>query len=135
MKKHIYKTRVRYAEVDQMGVVYYGNYLPYLESARTELLRDGGFSYARMESEGIFLPVTECLCRYKGSARYDEEISVESTLGYVKNASIKINYVVKNEAGKVILTGHTIHPFINREWKIVTIPPEIRDILSIFVEE
>lgn len=134
MKKHIYKTRVRYADVDQMGVVYYGHYLPYLESARTELLREGGYPYSRMEAEGIFLPVTECLCRYKGSARYDEEISVESSLAYVKNASIKINYTVRNEAGKVILTGHTIHPFIDREWKIMAIPEEIREMLSEFVE-
>ena len=135
MRKHVYKTRVRYAEVDQMGVVYYANYLAYLESARTALLREGGYSYARMEKEGLYLPVTECLCKYKGAARYDEEITVETSMGYVRNASIKINYTVRGEAGEVILTGHTIHPFVDKEWKIVGIPKDIKKILSSFIED
>ena len=134
MKKHIYKTRVRYAEVDQMGVVYYANYLAYLESARTALLREGGYSYARMESEGIYLPVSECHCRYRGAARYDEVISVETTMDYVKKASIKINYEVRNDAGDLILTGYTIHPFVDKSFKIISIPKDIRDVLSSFVE-
>ena len=82
-----------------MGVVYYANYLAYLESGRTGLLRDEGIPYSDMEARGLLLPVTECHCRYQGAARYDEEITVETTLAYVKKASIKINYRVKNQAG------------------------------------
>lgn len=135
MKKHIYKTRVRYAEVDQMGVVYYANYLAYLESGRTGLLREGGYSYARMEAEGVFLPVSECCCKYKGAARYDEEITVETTIGYVKNASIKINYKVLNASGAVILIGYTIHPFVSSKWKIISIPEDIKKLLSGYIED
>jgi acyl-CoA thioester hydrolase len=133
MKKHIYKTRVRYAEVDQMGVVYYANYLAYLESGRTGLLRDEGFPYSEMEARGLLLPVMECHCKYKGAARYDEEISVETTLGYVKNASIKITYRIKNSEGEVIVTGYTVHPFVDRDWKIVSIPDEIKAVLAPYV--
>ena len=135
MRKHIYRTRVRYAEVDQMGVVYYANYLAYMESGRTGLLRDGGYSYARMEKEGLFLPVTECQCRYKGAAKYDEELIVETTIAYVRNASIRFNYKIFNQAGEPIVTAHTIHPFIDANWKIVSIPDEISSILSSYIEE
>ena len=134
MKKHIYQTRVRYAEVDQMGVVYYANYLAYLESARTGLLRESGFPYGKMEEKGFLLPVTECHVKYKGSARFDEVITVEATLGYLKNASIKFIYTVRNEAGETILTGFTIHALINSEWKIISIPGELKASLSEYVE-
>lgn len=134
MKIHVYKTRVRYAETDQMGVVYYGNYLAYLESARTGLLREEGFAYCDLEKQGILLPVTECKINYKGAARYDEEVSVAVTLGYVKNASVKFNYQVYNAEEKHIAEAHTIHPFVNREWKIITIPDEVKAALSLYLE-
>ncbi len=135
MKVYVYKTRVRYAETDQMGVVYYGNYLTYLESARTGLLREEGYPYSDLEQKGLLLPVTECKIQYKGSARYDEEVSVETTLAYVKNASVKFNYRVLNKDNKEIASAYTIHPFVNREWKIVTIPDEIKKLLNQYVIE
>lgn len=134
-KVSIYKTRVRYGEVDQMGVVYYGNYFLYLESARTGLLRDEGFPYTRLEEEGILLPVSETKLQYKSSAVYDDEIVVETTIGYVKNASIKINYKVKKEDGTPVAAGYTIHPFVNKEWDIMRIPDHMREILKDYLEE
>ena len=88
-----------------------------------------------MEARGLLLPVTECHCRYLGAARYDEEIIVETTLAYIKNASIKINYKILNSLGNVIVAAYTIHPFVDREWKIVTIPDEIKQVLAAYVEE
>jgi acyl-CoA thioester hydrolase len=134
MRPHIYKTRVRYAEVDQMGVVYYANYLAYLESGRTELMRMGGFPYSKIEEKGLLLPVTECKINYKSAARYDEEISIETTVGFIKNASVKFDYVVRNQAGKVIVLAHTIHPFVSADWKIVEIPPEIKAVLQQYTD-
>ena len=134
MKTHIYKTRVRYAETDQMGVVYYGNYLIYLESARTGLLREEGYSYADMEKAGLFLPVIECKINYKGSAHYDEEITVETTIGFIRNASIEFRYVIRNPSGKAIIFAHTVHPLVDKDWKIKSIPDDIRALLAPFVE-
>jgi acyl-CoA thioester hydrolase len=133
MKTYVYRTRVRYGETDQMGVVYYGNYLLYLESARTGLLREEGFPYSEMEKKNLLLPVTECKIQYKGAARYDEQVSVETTLAYVRNASVKICYKVKNEEGREIAEAYTIHPFVNREWKIISIPDDIKEALSCYV--
>lgn len=134
MKTHIYKTRVRYAEVDQMGVVYYGNYLAYLESARTGLLRDEGYSYAEMEKAGLFLPVVECNIKYKGSARYDDEILVETTIGYIRHASIEFKYTVRAPNGNAIVIARTVHPIVDRDWKIKSVPERIRALLSPFIE-
>ncbi len=135
MKTFLYKTRVRYAEVDQMGVVYYANYLAYMESGRTGLLREEGIPYGDMEARGLLLPVTECNCKYHGAARYDEEITVETTLAFVKNASIRLNYKIRNHSGEVIVTAYTVHPFVNNDWKIITIPKDIKAILETYLEE
>ena len=72
------RVRVRYADTDQMGVVYYANYLVWFEVARTEWLRDGGWSYREMEADGIALPVIEAHCEYRQPARYDDEIEIRT---------------------------------------------------------
>lgn len=135
MKKHIYETRVRYAEVDQMGVVYYANYLLYMESGRTGLLRDEGYPYARIEEEGILMPITETKLKYKSAAKYDEIIIVQTTIGFIKNASIKINYKIKKHDNTVIANGYTIHPFVDKEFKIIGVPDKLRTILEQYLEE
>jgi acyl-CoA thioester hydrolase len=135
MKTYTYKTRVRYAEVDQMGVVYYANYLAYLESGRTGLMREMGISYGEIERRGFFLPVVECRCKYRGVARFDEEIAVETTLDFIKNASIKFDYTVKNHCGDTIVTGYTVHPFVNTDWKIVAIPDDVKSKLTAYVNK
>src|SRR5262245_28192662 len=72
------QVRVRYADTDQMGVVYYANYLVWFEVARTEWLREGGWSYREMEADGISLPVIEAHCEYRQPARYDDEIEIRT---------------------------------------------------------
>jgi acyl-CoA thioester hydrolase len=121
--------RVPYADTDQMGMVYYANYLIYFERGRTELLRQLGLPYAQMEEKGILLPVVECNCRYNAPARYDDCIVVRSKIGELGRASIEITYEIEC-GGRLLVTGFTRHPFVNREFKPVRIPPEIKTVLE-----
>lgn len=106
--------RVRYAESDQMKVVYYGRYFEYFEQARTDLLREQGLSYAEMEREGIFLPVIEAHATYRRSAGYDDRIVIESSVRAVPAARIRIDYIVRKEGEEeVLVEGYTIHSFLN----------------------
>ena len=77
---HEMSYRVPYADTDQMGVVYYANYLEYFERSRTEMLREAGLSYSEMEKMGYFLPVSEAYCKYSGSARYDDLLTFRSCI-------------------------------------------------------
>ena len=86
------RVRVRYADTDQMGVVYYANYLVWFEVARTEWLRDGGWSYREMEADGIALPVIEAHCEYRQPARYDDEIEIRTVATLLTPVRIRFDY-------------------------------------------
>ena len=86
------KLRVRYAETDQMGVVYHANYAIYFEVGRTEMFRQIGLPYAKMEENGIMLPLIDLHCNYKQSAKYDDELTIVTTLEEMPNVKIKFNY-------------------------------------------
>ena len=92
---HEMSYRVPYADTDQMGVVYYANYLEYFERSRTEMLREAGLSYAKMEQMGYFLPVSEAYCKYSGSARYDDLLTFRSVIEEVSRVKVKIRSEVK----------------------------------------
>jgi len=113
VKKTSTKIRVRYGETDQMGVVYYGNYPLYLEQGRTEWLREFGFSYRWMEENNIQLPVTELHINYKLPARYDDMITVETTLRNIPTAKIEFDYVIFNEKNELLITASTTLVFID----------------------
>jgi acyl-CoA thioester hydrolase len=114
--------RTTYKDTDQMGVVYYGNYLTYFETGRTEFIRALGFSYRDMEAEGITLPVLECSCKYISPVLYDEEISVETSISEVKGLRMRIDYVIRSrESGAIHATGHTVHAFIGKDMKPIRI--------------
>lgn len=129
MKKEL-KLRVSYADTDQMGMVYYANYLVYFERGRTEWLREHGLTYRGLEEKGVLLPVVECTCSYQGSARYDDVITVTSWVSDTGPASIEFSYEIRNEHGKLLTTGTTKHPFVNRSFKPVRIPPDIRRLVE-----
>src|SRR5439155_11964742 len=106
---------VRYAETDQMGVVYYANYLVWFEIGRTDLLRQNGWSYREMEVDGYSLPVIDAQCAYKASAKYDDEIEVRTSGGMVSPVRVKFSYEVVRTADRAILaTGSTIHATLDR---------------------
>ncbi len=116
------EVRVRYAETDMMGIAYHGNYLPWLEIGRTELLRQHGLPYARLEAEGYRLPVLEVNVRYARPALYDDVITIETSLPEKPLLRIRLEYRLLR--GEVTLaTAHTVHAFLNHRNEPVRPPP------------
>ncbi|MAO08669.1 MAG: thioesterase [Alteromonas sp.] len=124
MKKTSTKIRVRYGETDQMGVVYYGNYPLYLEQGRTEWLRELGFSYRWMEENNIQLPVTELHIQYKAPARYDDEITVITTLENIPTVKIEFYYEIFNAENQLLVTANTTLVFIDTPTQKIRRAPE-----------
>ncbi len=119
----VYLYRVRYADTDQMGVVYHARYLEWFEAARTEMLRGWGISYKELEEKGIALPVVEVRCRYRMPVRYDEEVEIHTRLNEATRSKILIAYEV-SEAGtrRMRASGYTLHCYLSREGKPVRAP-------------
>jgi acyl-CoA thioester hydrolase len=110
--------RVRYAETDQMSVVYHSNYLIWFEVGRVELLRQLGFSYLEMEQEGLNLPVVEIKCRYKHPARYDDEITIRTQLAEMRTSLLRFQYdVVRKSDGRLLAEGESVHVVVGRDLK------------------
>ena len=130
---HETRFRVRYAETDQMGVVYYANYLVWMEIGRVELVRSIGLEYKELErSEGLYLSVIEANCRYVYPARYDQEIGVETTVAKATDRSIEFAYRIRSvEQGRLLAEGRTRHIWLNREWRPTRLPPKYRDRLRL----
>ena len=138
MNPFIHRTQVRvtYAETDAMGIVYYANYLRWFEVGRTELMRSLGVAYKEMEDGGAFLPVSEVFCKYHASARYDDILIIETAVDFLKRASIQFSYrILRQSDGTLLITGSTLHAFVNREGRIVKVPPVWRSKLNIHGKE
>ena len=103
--------RVRYAETDQMGVVYHANYFVWFEVGRVELLRQMGFSYRDMEdNDHCFIAVVEARCRFKAPAHYDDEVRVRTSLKHVRNSFVQFGYeAVRVSDGELLAEGDTMH--------------------------
>ncbi|MBK6396966.1 MAG: acyl-CoA thioesterase [Bacteroidetes bacterium] len=125
------QVRVRYAETDQMGYVYYGNYATYFEVARVELLRSVGFTYKKLEEEGIMLPVFEFSIKYFKPAFYDDLLTIKTTLEYNDGARIRFHYEIFNESGSLLNKAETTLVFIDRTTNRPTImPAKMKSVLS-----
>jgi len=123
--------RVRYAETDQMGVVYYANYLVWFEVARTDLLRSLGWTYREMEADGVLLPVIEARCHYRRPARYDEEMEIRTEAIVMSPVRMAFNYeVVLRDRQDVVATGRTEHAGVNREGRPCRLPAQVLRALS-----
>lgn len=107
------KLRVRYAETDQMGYVYYGNYAAYYEVARVEMLRSLGTSYRAMEENGIMMPVTELSVKYHKPIRYDEEITIRISIRELPAVRIRFEYELYDESGGLANSGETTLVFVD----------------------
>ena len=118
------KLRVRYAETDSMGYVYYGYYAMYYEVARVESLRRLGMTYKELEAMGTMMPVLENHSRYLAPARYDDEIRIVTTIRKKPSVRIAFHYELFNEAGQLINEGETLLVFANKETGKPTRPPE-----------
>jgi acyl-CoA thioester hydrolase len=108
------KVRVRYSETDMMGYVYYGNFATYFEVARVETIRSLGFSYRKMEDDGIALPVLEFSVKYFKPAFYDDELTIETTVTELPQARIHFSYKTFNAEGVLLNEAKTSLVFINK---------------------
>ena len=122
--------RVRYAETDQMGIVYYANYLIWFEVARTEYLLNQGLDYREVEKEGLFMAVVEAHCVYKAPARYGDAIVIDAEATDIKNTSFKFQYKIFRKKDRVLLAqGSTTHVLIDKSMKPKKMPDKVRSLL------
>ncbi|QDH77852.1 acyl-CoA thioesterase [Echinicola soli] len=125
--------RVRYAETDQMGYVYYGNYAMYFEVARVESLRQVGFSYKDMEDQGVMMPVLENYSKYLKPGRYDELLTVKTTIKEMPGIKIRFDYEIFNEVNELIHKGHTLLTFLKKDDHRPCRPPaDLVDLLKAY---
>lgn len=131
MPTHKTTCRVIYGDTDNMGQAYYGNYFRWFEIGRNELFRSLGLAYATVESRGIFLPVAETYCKYSVPARYDDFLTIETSLDSRLKGAIKFDYRIFGQDEKTLLAqGYTKHACLNREGKVVRPPQFIKEIIE-----
>jgi acyl-CoA thioester hydrolase len=127
----ISRIRVRYADTDKMGVVYYANYFVWFEVGRTDLLRESGWSYREMETEGFSLPVIDAHCAYRAPARYDDELEVRTTGVLVSPVRVQFAYeIVRIADQSVLATGKTVHATLDRRGRPSRLPERVRSLFS-----
>lgn len=129
-------TRVRYAETDQMGVVYYGNYPQFFEIGRVEALRSIGLSYKEMEARGIMLPVLKLEVKYIAPATYDDLIEIRTEIRELPSTRITFHHEIRNEAGKLLTIGMVQLVFVSIESKRPLAAPDyFMEIMQPYFEE
>lgn len=109
------QVRVRYGETDQMGFVYYGNYALYYEVARADAMRHMNMSYRQMEAKGVIMPIVNMTCKYIRPARYDDLLTIKTTIREMPVSRMHFHYEVFNEAGVLLNQGETTLAFIKKE--------------------
>lgn len=131
MPSSVTTLRVRYAETDKMGVVYYANFLVWFEVARADLLRSLGWTYREMEAAGVSLPVIEAHCTYARPARYDDEIEIRTEGAMLSPVRMRFNYTVRRRADQVIAAqGHTVHAAVDSSGRPCRLPARVREVFS-----
>jgi len=127
------RLRARYAETDRMGVVYYANYLVWMEVGRVELCKALGFDYREMENEdGVFLAVAESYCRYRAPARFDDEVIVKTWVENVDARIVIFAYEMRlAENDRVLATGHTRHVFVDRHMQRTRLPQKYHSMFGL----
>jgi len=123
MKEYQFQVRVRYAETDQMGVVYHGNYAQYFEMGRVEWLRNLGISYKWMEDNGVMLPVVSLQMNYKKPARYDDLLTVKTIFKSQTSVKIEFDYEIYNEKEELLTTGSSVLVFVDMKSGRPIVPP------------
>lgn len=119
--------RVRYAETDQMGVVYHANYLVWCEIGRTDFIRQFGMSYADLERAGFMLAVSEASVRYHGAARYDDRIRIETRLADVRSRAVAFEYLIANaDTGERLVSARTTLVALDPAGRPAVLPPDFR---------
>ncbi|TDX59031.1 acyl-CoA thioesterase [Orenia marismortui] len=135
MKEHSHEVRVTYEETDKMGVVYYANYLRWFEVGRTEFLREEGLTYRDLEDKGVLLPVLESHCNYHHPAFYDDLVRILTKIKGLRRTKVSFEYeIIRVEDNKLLTTGSTVHPFVNNEFKPISLKkkfPKLWEIINL----
>jgi acyl-CoA thioester hydrolase len=122
------RVRVRYAETDRMGVVYYANYFVWFEVGRTDWLRQTGWTYREMERDGVSLPVIEAQCEYRQPARYDDEIEIATKGTLVTPVRVRFDYALSRAGDDTaIAAGHTVHAAVDPDGRPCRLPDRVRE--------
>jgi len=132
--RHVSEFRVRYAETDQMGVVYHANYLIWCEVGRTDFIRALATPYSEIERAGTTLAVAEASFRYKRGARYDDLVYVETTIRDVRSRAVTFNYDVTLGDGTLLVTASTVLVSVGPDGRSVALPSELRHALEGAIE-
>ena len=123
--------RVRYAETDQMGVVYHSHYLVWCEMGRTDLIRRLGTPYAELERQGVSLAVVDASLRYHAGARYDDLIRVRTEVSEVRSRTVTFNYTIEHsETGRKFVTARTTLASLNGDGKLAGLPDDLRKLME-----
>jgi acyl-CoA thioester hydrolase len=134
-RAHVSELRVRYAETDQMGVVYHSNYLIWCEIGRTDYIRGLGRPYTDLERQGVALAVAEATMRCHAPARYDDVIRIETTLTEIKSRTLTFDYVIAHaESGTRLVSARTILVSLDAEGRVVAMPADVRAFLGTGVD-
>src|SRR5262249_13188332 len=124
------RVRVRYAETDRMGVVYYANYFVWFEIGRTDWLRETGQTYREMETAGVQLPVIEAHCEYRRPACYDDDLEIRTRAAMLTPVRIRFDYEVVRGDDETLVVGHTVHAALDSRGRPCRLPARVRDILG-----
>jgi acyl-CoA thioester hydrolase len=128
---HEIEFRVRYAETDQMGVVYHANYLVWCEMGRTDFIRQRGVSYAELERSGVALAVSDVTARFHAAARYDDLVRVRTTLAEARSRALVFEYVIEHAAtGRRLVSARTSLVSIDSDGRPIAIPAEVRALFA-----
>jgi acyl-CoA thioester hydrolase len=127
---HETRIRVRYKDTDRLGVVYYGNYLTFFEVGRAEFMRDLGFPYSRIESDGYSLVVTEAAAKYHGNVGYDAVVTVRTKVTELRRVWIRFDYQVVSDGRHLLVSGHTVHACMDSNKKLTRIPAEVKKVIE-----
>lgn len=133
MDYYDYEYRVRYGDTDKLGISYYANYFVWFEAARTEYFRALGLPYTECEKKGVFLPVVETAAKYHQPSTYDDLLIVRTSVSGFGRSSMRFEYQVLNKAiQKLLVTGFSVHVFVNRQMRPVRVPDEVGKIVTPF---
>ncbi len=131
MKYYDFEYRVRYADTDKMGISYYGYYFSWFEAARTEYFRALNLPYTECEKKGYFLPVIETGAKYYSPSTYDDLVIVRTSVSKTGKTSLHFQYrVFQKESQKLIVTGFSVHAFVDKSMRPVRMPEEIRNLVE-----
>jgi acyl-CoA thioester hydrolase len=127
LRQHEIEIRVRYSETDAMGFLHHANYFSYFEMGRTELFRAQGGNYRALEGRGYFLVVTRIECRYLAPARYDDVLTLSTTLAKISAAKLEHSYELLRD-GQLLTTGNSVLACLDREGRVQRIPDVLSDV-------